>query len=195
MALETDISIDGDVAAVLSLDKQIQFAAAATATATAVESQQAAIEAIQDTFTPRNPWYLPQNRFGVHYTAATPANPTAQVHTNAWWLKDHETGALRSPHDGPLLAVPTDAIWTNRQRQIPQNERPRNLQDAFILKTTHGPKIFRRINQKLEVVYNLVTKVRIRKQSTIVQPTIDTTQKRFPQIFAEKLLEAFKTAK
>jgi hypothetical protein len=195
MSLEVETTLDGDVAAVLSLDRQIPFAAATTATAIAKRGQEEAIAEIRSDFTTTNPWYLPTNFFGVHFTPATVANPQSQVHTNAWWLKDHETGALRTPRDGTFLAVPTEAIQPNRRQAIPQNQRPKNLADAFILRTQRGPKLFERINGRLQAVYNLVRNVRIEKRSTIVEPTVRVADKEFAPTFYTKLLEAIKTAK
>lgn len=195
MTLQIETTLDGDVAAALSLDRQLQFAAATTATAIAKRGQEEAIDEIRDQFTTTNPWYLPTNFFGVHFTPATVAKPRSQVHTNAYWLKDHETGALRTPHEGDFLAVPTEAIQPNRRQAIPQSQRPKNLRDAFILRTGRGPKLFERINGRLLAVYNLVRTVRIQKRSTIVEPTIRVAEKEFAPTFYTKLLEATKTAK
>jgi hypothetical protein len=195
MSLEVDTTLDGDVAAVLSLDRQIPFAAATTATAIAKLAQQEAIEEIRDDFNITNPWYLPTNFFGVHFTPATVENPRSQVHTNAYWLKPHETGGLKTPTEGDFLAVPTEAIQPNRRQAIPQNKRPKNLADAFVLRTKRGPKLFERIHGRLQVVYNLVRSVRIEKRSTIVEPTIRVADKEFAPTFYTKLLEALRTAK
>ncbi len=194
-SLETEVTLDGDVAAVLSLDRQITFAAAQTATAVAKEAQQEAISEIEQNFITRNPWYLASNFYGVHYTPATPENPTSQVHTNAYWLRDHEEGALRTPTEGDFLAVPTEVIQPNRAVPIPRSNRPRNLTDAFVLKTARGPKLFERINGQLQAVYNLVRSVRIQKRSTIVEPTIRVVENSFAPTFSTKLQEALKTAK
>lgn len=193
--IPTEITVDGDVDAILTLDRQLQFAAAATATSVAQKSQKAAIAAIEQNFTTTNPWYLPSNYFGVHYTPATPDRPTAQVHSNAYWLVPHETGALKTPHDGPYLAVPTDAIRPDPRRPVPRSQRPANLPDAFVLQTRRGPKLFERINNQLRVIYNLVKSVHIEKRSTIVAPTIETTAKEFAPTLAQKIAEALRTAK
>ena len=195
MSLEVKTTLDGDVAAVLSLDRQIPFAAATTATAIAKRGQEEAIEEIRDDFNTTNPWYLPTNFFGVHFTPATVANPRSQVHTNAYWLKPHETGGLKTPTEGDFLAVPTEVIQPKPRQAIPQNKRPKNLADAFVLKTRRGPKLFERINGRLQVVYNLVRSVRIEKRSTIIEPTVRVVEKEFAPTFYTKLLEAIKTAK
>lgn len=193
--LDFQISVDGDdLPAVLSLDRQIEFAAAAAATDTAKESVGAAIEEIKKEFDTTNPWYLPTNYHGIHFTPATPDHPTASVHTNAYWLKPHETGEDKTPIDGDYLAVPTEAI-KQPGRAIPAAKRPANLADSVVLETRRGPKIFQRLNQKLQLAYNLVRRVKIEKRSTVVQPTITTTNEKFADSFIERLKEAFRTAK
>ena len=195
MTLNLETTVDGDVAAALSLDRQLYFAAAAAATKVAQEAQQEAIQEIQDAFITRTPWYLPGNLYGVHYTPATVDNPTSQVHTNAYWLVDHERGGLRTPHEGDYLAVPTEAIQPNPNQVIPQSQRPKHLADAFVITTRRGPKLFERIHGQVQVVYNLVRNVRIEKRSTIVEPTIRVVDKEFAPTFYTKLLEALRTAK
>src|SRR5207248_1350238 len=94
-----------------------------------------------------------------------------------------------------FLAVPTEAIQPDRTELIPTEKRPKNLTDAFVLNTRRGPKLFERINGRLQVIYNLVKSVRIKKRSTIVEPTIRTVEKEFAPTFYNKLLEAISTAK
>lgn len=195
MNLEIDSTIDGDVAAVLSLDRQLEFAAATTATAMAQRGQQEAIKEVRENFITRSPWYLPTNRFGMHYTPATVDNPTASVHSNAYWLVPHETGGLKTPSLGDFLAIPTAAIQPNRAEIIPQSKRPKNLDDAFVLNTKRGPTLFQRINDQLQAVYKLVKSVRVEKRSTIVEPTIRVVDNEFAPTFYSKLLEAIRTAK
>jgi hypothetical protein len=195
MSLETEITVDGDVEAVLSLDRQIQFAAVTTATDLAKQSQAAAIDAIRETFNTTNPWYLPTNFYGVHFAPATLDNPTSQVKSNAYWLVPHEIGGLKTPHEGDFLAIPTEAIQPDRSHPVPRDKRPAALADAFILPTRRGPKLFERINNQLRVVYNLVRSVRIQKHSTIVEPTIRTVETKLAPTFTAKLLEALRTAK
>lgn len=195
MALDFQISVDGDdLPAVLSMDRQIEFAAAAAATETAKESVGAVIEEIKKEFDTTNPWYLLTNRFGIHFTPATRQHPTASVHTNAYWLKPHETGEDKTPTDGEFLAVPTEAIKEPHQ-PIPAAKRPANLADSVLLETKRGPKIFQRINRRLQLAYNLVRRVKIKKRSTVIEPTIATTNEKFADSFSEELKEAFRTAK
>lgn len=195
MSFELETSLDGDIAAVESLDRQLHFAGVTTATAVVKSAQRTVVRKIPETFTTRSPWYLPTNRYGIHYTPATVAKPTAALHTNAYWLVDHETGALRTPSDGDFLTIPTEAIQPDRSVAIPESQRPRNLPNAFIIETKRGPKLFDRINGQLRMIYNLVRRVRIEKKSTVVEPTVQVCEREFAPTYFEKLKEALKTAK
>ncbi|MEP6743835.1 MAG: hypothetical protein ABJB61_15165 [bacterium] len=193
--LEVQTTTEGNIAGVLSLARQIRFAAVAAATATVKEAQQNVIAAIKETFITRNPWFEPANRLGIHFKPATLEDPSAELSTSAYFLIPHEEGALKSAHDGQFLAIPTEEIRPDIHQQIPRAKLPRNLQDAFIIKTARGPKLFQRINHELRMVYNLVREVKVRKQSTVIQPTIDTFQNRYLVNFKTKLQEALRTAK
>lgn len=195
MNAEVRTKTEGPVAALLDLAKHLTFAVAAAATATVKEAQQVVIEAIQDTFITRGSWFAPSNYFGIHYKPATTADPSAELTTNAYWLVPHEIGALKEATEGQFLAIPTAAIRPDVQRTVPSNLRPRNLQNAFILNTKRGPQLFQRLNGQLRRVYTLVDKVQIRKQSTVIEPTVRTVETRFIHHFANKLQEAFRTAK
>lgn len=185
---------EGPFAALLQLEKQIRFAAIAAATAVVKEAQRVVIGKIQETFITRNEWFAPSNYYGIHFKPATVEDPKASLETHAYWLVPHETGEAKEAH-GQFLAIPTKEVQPNIQNLIPPHLRPRNLDNAFILNTKHGPKIFQRINGQLRVVYNLARQVKIRKQSTVIEPTIEVTQTRFASHFANKLKEAFRTTK
>ena len=185
---------EGPFAALLALEKQIRFAAIAAATAVVKEAQRVVIGKIQDTFITRNEWFAPTNYYGIHFKAATPEDPNAHLETHAYWLVPHETGETKEPH-GMFLAIPTKEVQPNIQNMIPPHLRPRNLENAFILNTKRGPKIFQRINGQLRLVYNLARQVKVRKQSTVIEPTIEVAQTRFASHFANKLKEAIKSAK
>lgn len=193
--IATQTTVEGNLAGLLTLAKQIPFAAAWAATATVREAQQKVIRTIQETFITRNPWFAPSNYFGIHYKQATAEDPSAELSTNAYWLLPHEEGALKQPHDGQFLAIPTADIQPDIRQQIPQNLRPRNLAEAFILKTARGPKLVQRINGRLRTLYNFVNQVQVRKQSTVIEPTLEIFRTRYLPNFAEKLKEAIRTAK
>src|SRR5919112_3049817 len=100
------VEASGDIAAALSLDRQLVYAAARAATKTAQDSQAASIDAIRRTFTTRGTWYQPSSRFGVRITPATVGRLESSVRTAADWLIPHETGEDKVAQGGGLLAVP-----------------------------------------------------------------------------------------
>jgi len=191
----TTTKTEGPFAALLALEKHIRFAAVATATAVVKIAQGVVIEKIKETFVTRSEWFAPTNYYGIHFKPATLDDPTAELETHAYWLVPHELGAIKQAHDGQFLAIPSKELQPDIHQAIKPNERPRNLENAFILQTARGPKLFQRINHQIRLAYNLVRSVKVRKQSTVIAPTVEVAQTRFAPIFAEKLKEAIKTAK
>lgn len=174
------------------IEKQTRFALATTMTALAKESQAAAIDAIHDRFTVRGNWVEPSNRFGVRIKSATVKKLEASVGTDADWLVKHETGKDRTGG----VAVPTSAIRPNITDKITKSKRPRNLKNAFKLTTSTGAtSLFRKVRRALVPLYRLVRTARIEKQSTVIEPTIETFEQKLPRTFAQKLAAAFRSAK
>jgi hypothetical protein len=193
------VEVSGDLAAVLSLDRQIVFAAARALTMTGQDAQQASIEAIKSTFTVRGTWYLPSNRFGIRLDPATVDRLEAVLSTMADWLIPHETGQDKVAEDGSLLAIPfvgSGLPRTTFSAKVDPTMKPRALgNQAVVLQTRSGPVLFYREGKGLVGFYNLKRRAHIRKQSTVVEPTVRTVEKRFGINFAEALASALKTAK
>jgi hypothetical protein len=176
----------------IDYEKQIRFAAAASLTAIARQGQKASIQKIEQTFITRNPWYLPTNRLGIHLTPATKESLQAKVTTNAGsFLELHETGGLKEPRQGENIAIPTRALRSSPRETIPANLRPNNLREAFTL----NGALVKRIAGKLKTLYLLRRRVRIRQQSTVIQPVTETFERNFPRTFVDKLANALRTAK
>lgn len=111
MAIRLTVKLEGDVKAVKSLAKQINFAAKQSVTAVAYEAQTAVIEAINANFKVRGTWYVPSQRYGIHVRFGKQRDDlSARVETAADWLEEHETGETRTPdkHNGHLT-VPHEA--------------------------------------------------------------------------------------
>ncbi len=178
------IEVSENIKKLLSLPKQIRFAAATALTAVAKEGQEAAIEAIEENFETRNPWYLPSSAHGVHISPATVSNLTSEVKSSAWWLVPHETGEDKTPQSGQFLKVPVDP-----------RRRVRNASRTFVMRTRRGPVIFQRNGRGITPLYGLERRVRIRKRSTIIEPTVRVVEERFGEIFSEKLAKAIETAR
>ncbi len=193
------VETSGDIKAALSLDRQLIYAAVRAATKTAQDSQAASIDAIRRTFTTRGTWYQPSSRFGVRITAATVGRLEASVRTAADWLIPHETGEDKRAQGGGLLAVPI--VGQGRPRpsyrsKVRADLKPRALVGrTVILETRRGPVLFARQDKRLVAMYGLERRARIRKQSTVIEPTVQTVAKRFGDNYAAAISEALRTAK
>lgn len=193
------VEASGDIKAALSLDKQLVYAAARAATKTAQDSQAASIDAIRQTFTTRGTWYQPSSRFGVRITPATVGHLEASVRTAADWLIPHETGEDKVAQGGGLLAVPI--VGPGRPRptfgsKVRADLKPRALGGrGVVLETRGGPVLFARQNKRLVAMYGLERRAHIRKQSTVIEPTVQTVAKKFGDNYAAAISEALRTAK
>jgi hypothetical protein len=193
--VSVSVKVEGGLEQVLSVGKQIEFAAARALTEAAKQGQAASIRAVEGTFTTRSKWYQPGNRFGVRVTAARKGSLEASVHTAADWLALHETGGVKTPR-GRNIAVPTGNVRRTKRQLISKSQRPRNLRRAFILPTAAGPVLFQRKNKRTIVaLYQLEPRARIRRESTVVGPVTKVVERRFGSIFEKALRHALETAK
>jgi hypothetical protein len=189
------IEIEGNIEAVASLDEQLQFASAVALTETARDAQDASIRAILSFFTVRSTWYLPSSPFGVRFRPADKSKLEAEVRSGAPWLDLHETGGTKLPL-GKYLAVPTRFARPNERDIIPSDRRPRNLQHAVVIRTRSGSLVLaQRTPAGLIPMYVLTPRARIRRESTVVDPVMDTFAKEFPVNFSRALEAAIRTAK
>lgn len=193
------VETSGDIAAVVTFDQQLIYAAAVALTRTAKDSQAASVEAIRRTFTTRGTWYLPGSKFGVRITPATKARLETAVRTAADWLIPHETGEDKVASGGGLLAIPL--VGRGRPRpshgaKVRADLKPRALGGrGVVIETRRGPVLFARQDRRLVAFYGLERRVRIRKRSTVIEPTVQTFAKNFGGNFAEAIAEALRTAK
>lgn len=193
------IETSGDLRGVLTLDNQLLYAAAVAQTKTTKQSQGEVINTIRRTFTTRGSWYLPGNRFGVRITPATKARLESTLKTAADWLIPHETGEDKVARGGGLLAVPI--IGPGRPRPTRASKVRANLKPSalgrrgVVLETRRGPVLFYRQDKRLVAFYGLERRARIRKRSTVIEPTVETFGKQFGLNFAAAIAEALRTAK
>lgn len=193
------VETSGDIAAATTLDRQITFAAARALTKTAQDSQTASIAAIRQTFTTRGTWYLPSSRFGIRITPATKERLEAAVRTAADWLIPHETGEDKVAQGGGLLAIPM--VGRGRPRpsrgaKVRADLKPRALGGrGVVIETRRGPVLFARQDRRLVAFYGLERRARIRKRSTVIEPTVQTVDRNFGRNYAEAIAEALRTAK
>jgi hypothetical protein len=194
-----NIETSGDLRGVLTLDSQLLYAAAVALTKTAKQSQSEVIKAIRSTFTTRGNWYLPGSKFGVRITPATKARLESTLKTAADWLIPHETGEDKTARGGGLLAVPI--VGPGRPRPTRASKVRADLKPSalgrrgVVLETRNGPVLFYRQDRRLVAFYGLERRARIRKRSTVVEPTVRTVAKQFGPNFAEAVAEALRTAK
>lgn len=196
-----DIKITGDnLKGLLSLDKQLAFAASRALNAVAREAQTSVIKAIENTFVVRGKWYLPRTPLGIKTTLSRKDNLEASVHTSADFLAQHETGGTKTAPSGKL-AIPIVGTGTARPRltsKLRKELKPRALGSrAFILQTKSGPVLFYRRGkkQRLTALYQIEPSARIRKQSTVIEPTEKVVARRFDSIFERELVKALESAK
>ncbi len=227
-------SVTGDVKGVITMSKQITFAAKQTTIQVAQEAQPKVISQIKSDFHVRGRWYEQANRFGIHVRFTKNKDDlSSNVETYADWLEEHETGGTRTPdkHQGHLT-IPQ--IGNERPRPTILSVVPAKLKARNILPnvTEFVPEIFRQGRIRLEVTrlgragrtgkikaarffinkkqtaifertddhhlilfYTMSHAIRIRRHSTVTDPTIKVVEERFSAIFSEKLANAIHTAK
>lgn len=190
----SEVEVTGNLKAVLSLDRQLEFAAATALTAAAQESQAAAVEEIEGSFTNRSDWYRPDRPSGVHIKPATRDRLEAEVEAPGF-LEKHERGGRHTSERGGLLAVPTANARPNPRAPIPRSRLPRNVAGGFVLRTRKGPVLFERGPSGIRALYGLERSVVIEQHSVLFEPTRRVVEEGFGEIFGSKLVRALETAK
>lgn len=180
------------------IEKQVTFATAVTLTALAKKGQKTSIADIEDTFTVRGNWAQPSNKFGVKISPATKGKLESTVGTAADWLVPHETGATKTAEGGDI-AIPTKEIRPNIANKISRAKRPKSLTKAFVTTFKSGHRaIVERVTKArlpLRILYHLVSSARIKKNPTVVEPTLEVVEKELGKTFADAIRKAFSTQK
>jgi hypothetical protein len=178
--------------------RNINFGTAVGLTQTAKDGQAAVIGALKGTFTLRGRWFEQNMRHGIKITPAKRDKLVAEVKTLADWLEPHETGKDKTPR-GRHVAVPSENVRRNKRLIIPRGQRPKNLKDAFVIETQHGPVLARRVkrgkNKGLQLLYGLERKVRIRKRSTFYEPIDKAVRRNLNRNVAAGIRKALLTMK
>jgi hypothetical protein len=184
-----------------NLVKQITFALAQTLTGVVKEAQGEAISNIESTFTVRNNWDQPSNAMGIKALPATKHDLSAALVTRADWLIQHESGEDKVP-DGKSLAVPSGNVRRTKRDMIQKSQRPKALRgkrDVVLPLQGGGMGLFQRkgrnANSKLVFLYALAKRARIRKQPTVIEPTVKVVEKKFDKLFFANLKKALRSAK
>ena len=200
--MNINISVSDNVNALLSLDKQIVFAAAKSLTQVAKESQKAVIDGIQGDFTIRSDWYLPSRKYGIRIKTATKQDLSAEVKSSADWLAAQELGQTHTPRGGRQeIAVPTSAIQPTGREVIRRPLRPRGSKNrkAFIITSHRGNRLLvKRVGprpQDIIVLYVLERSAPRKKKTPMTTAVKRTVEQRFGSIFNRNLKDAIATAK
>lgn len=194
--LKTKVESTFDAKKILS---QLNYATAVALTKTAKDAQAQVLKELPNNFTLRGNWFNPSNKFGVKIKAATKQSLEAQVSTAASWLTEHELGREKFPFRN-FLAVPTTNVRRNKKQIIQRMQRPRNLKNSYVIATKSGNSLLlqkkgRGKNKQNVVMYVLIPKAKIKKQSTFYAPVEQTIRKNLAKNFHESMEKALKTAR
>jgi hypothetical protein len=155
------------------LMKEILIGASKGINKTATEAQQSVQKAYRQNFTIRNQ-FLERGPLAIQVkrSNALKGDMTAEVRTRADFLPIHETGGIKTPR-GHRLAIPTENVKRTKRDIIQKSQRPRALRakGSFIINTRKGTEfIVRRVgrgkNQRLQFLYNLTARARIKRVPT-----------------------------
>ena len=101
-------------------------------------AQQKQFETMRKNFTIRNETFM---KYSVRLQFASRQSEKGRIfiadiggkQTSNIWTK-FEGGGTKTPTKGKYVAVPTKDAWGNRNRPIPQRNKPRNLDRSFVVK-------------------------------------------------------------
>lgn len=116
-------------------------------TATAKEGQKAVQTGVETKWRNRSSWFKQQSPIGIRVTIARgdQFNPTATVHTAAYFGPLQEKGGIKLPFSSTHLAIPAKGgPLANIRRRIPDELKPRALiasGKAFIETTEKGTQL------------------------------------------------------
>jgi hypothetical protein len=182
-------------------EKQVRFAVARSLTQTAKEAQKNVLADIGATFTVRNNWAQPSNAMGVKALPASKTDLSAAVATRADWLIPHETGEDKVP-EGRHLTIPSKNVRRTKRDIVARSQRPRALRgkrDVVLPLKGGGLGLFQRRGRgkggKLVFLYTMRRRASIRRQPTLVEPTVRTFERKFGALIEKNLREAFRTAR
>lgn len=182
------------------MSKQLPFGIARGLTKTVKGAQSEILSTVPREFTVRGNWLKPSNKFGIKIKPATKRDLTAEVGTNADWLKLHESGGTKKP-SGSNIAIPTVNVKRTKRDIIRRAQRPNALRGKrdVVLKTKKGAVLFQRKfkgkRSKLVPLYNLESRARIRQNSTVKKPGLKFIRRHLVRNISESLNDAMKNAK
>lgn len=196
------VETSGNINALISLPKQLTFAAAKTLTQVAKLGQTEGIDEIKSELTVRSEWYLPSRKFGVRIRTATKQRLTSEIYSGADWLAKTAAGETHTPTGGrQSIAVPTAAIQPTGREVIRRPLRPRGskLKKAFIIETHRGNRLLvKRVGKRVQdllVLYVLERSAKRPAKNPILKAARRVVEQRFAPLFSQNLVDAVRTAK
>jgi len=159
-------------------------------------AQEAQYATMRKNFTIRNETFL---KYSVRLQFATRQSATGKIFigdiggkkTSDIWNK-FEGGGTKTPSKGKNIAVPTQNAWPNKNRPIPQRNKPRNLDKSFVVKkgtntfivARKGRYVKSNPNANTKLMFVLTPSVRIPDKlhfySTII-PYVNSNMTRFAE--------------
>ena len=160
-------------------------------------AQQEQYKTMQQNFTIRNKAFL---KYSVRITQFAKRNSSTGIlgiadmpgkRTSNIWTQ-FEGGGIKTPTN-KNLSVPSSNAWGNRNRTLPQNNRPRNLTRSFVIRKNNTPYIFIRrgknsrsrtenFDPNIKMMYTLKPGVRIPDKLNFYSTTIPAVKQNYQPV-------------
>lgn len=182
-------------------EKQLPFAFAYTLTLTANDARQEIVRTLPQKFTLRTGWWKPFTYYGFNVRPAKPRWLVAEIYTRAYFMHYHEEGGIKRPAEGKTIAVPTINVRRIKSQRITKSKRPpamlrQAVRPGFILRTSSGPVLFRRITKRqMSAQYVLTKQARIQPRLAMHDTANRILQQRLYINFDKAFTEAIRTAR
>lgn len=129
--MSVKIDVSGDIAGVVTLPKQINYATAVALTKTAKAGQSLSVKILKARNIVRGNWWEQGRKYGIKVQTAIPTRLTAVIYTNADWLLEEEGfhGGVKTPdrHAGSLANPDIEHTRHGLRNPVKKNEKARSL--------------------------------------------------------------------
>lgn len=221
--LDIVVRADKNFDRILTLNRQLPYAAAVALTKTVDVGRNLAIDQLKRKFKLRGSWYKKERKFGIKIKTASRDNLEASVYTLADWLEAHETeggeekqlsgkpGSAgfvpkhfaipsdQSTQSGSLTHLPPKRTGTGAISRLVKPGRliGKKRGGAFAIRVRGFLLLLQRMKKGAEPVlrYALPKRVRIKENRTITPSVVTVVFNRYAQIFDEALEKALATAR
>ncbi len=185
-----------------AFSSEFAFATAKALTDTAKDAQaEIRNKELPRVFDLKNRW----TQSGIRITPAKKDMPSASVYSRDWYLTDHEHGKIRYPFRGKYIAIPGRGLSVAKSGRITKSKRPDAVMrrpDVFIvsLRKSGLKAIVQRPRKKAEaragklnVLYILKPKVRIKEKLRFKDTVAEVVNKRFKRNYIRILNQAIRS--